>query len=95
MIDTFRCIYCHNDILLAVADRHTIGCRLRTCGPEDDPESRMTPEEAREALEIQAEEHERMMAEPCEHCGIRPKEVDLDVDHWDIYCTECINSGAV
>ena len=69
---------------------------MRTCGPEDTSYCNdMTPEEAGRQLLRNIHERDKAMSEPCEHCGIRPREVALDVDHADIYCTECIDSGAV
>lgn len=96
MADTIHCSYCHGHIPLIVADKHSESCRLRTCDPEDTScYNDMTPEEAGYQLLHNIHEREQAMSEPCDHCRIRPREIDLDFDHADIYCTQCIDSGAV
>ena len=92
MVDTLRCYYCKNDICLSVADAHAEECAYLHCGDDDTTYADMTPEEAGYQLLRSIHERDQAMSEPWEHCGLRPKEVDLD---FDLYCTQCIDSGAV
>ena len=95
MVDTLRCYYCKNDISLSVADAHADECAYLHCGDDTTMYADMTPDEAGYQLLRSIHERDQAMSEPCEHCGIRPKEVDLEFGHWDLYCTQCTNSGAV
>ena len=94
-MNTLRCYYCKNDIPLRVANAHAEEWEFSHCGDDAVIYADMTPEEAGYQLLRSIHERDQAMSEPCEHCGICPKEVDLEFGHWDLYWTQCINSGAV